>query len=360
MKNKFKVCIKLSLLLTLLCITLSVQAETLDKAKVTSVQYTTDKRVKLTWKKVSGAKGYQVKYKVGSGKWKSKNTSKTYLRLKKFNSSTVKYKVRAYEVVKGKKVYAKYSKPCTVKRYSLRPKQIKISSIQDTHYSLRVKWKKVSKATKYQVYRSTKKSSGYKKVATTSKTYFNDTKIGTGKLTSKTYYYKVRAYRKSAGVVYYGKYSKVTSKKYKGGVLEKSALAIVNEYRAKEGLSPLVWEKDLDRGTKVRAYELTLCPDHYRPDGTDWGTAYYYPISGKCKNLNDYYTYNYITTGENISLGGVCSKKDTREAIKFWLRSPGHRSTIMSKLAVSMSYAYYNGNAVITVADDFSEYDGSD
>ncbi|SDB02819.1 hypothetical protein [Eubacterium oxidoreducens] len=54
-----------------------------------------------------------------------------------------------------------------------------------------VRWKKVSGATGYYVYRSTKKSSGYKKVATvTSAVKYTDKK-----LSKKTYYYKIVAYK---------------------------------------------------------------------------------------------------------------------------------------------------------------------
>ena len=57
-----------------------------------------------------------------------------------------------------------------------------------------LKWKKVAKAKKYYVYRSTKKGSGYKKIATTTKRTYKDKKAKK----RTTYYYKVQATAKNA------------------------------------------------------------------------------------------------------------------------------------------------------------------
>lgn len=63
---------------------------------------------------------------------------------------------------------------------------------------------------KYQIYRSTKSSSGFKKVYTTSKNSFKTTSLTKG----KTYYFKVRAIKTIDGSTYYGHYSnKVSGKK---------------------------------------------------------------------------------------------------------------------------------------------------
>lgn len=55
--------------------------------------------------------------------------------------------------------------------------------------NLRITWGKNKNAVKYYVYRSTKKSSGYKKIATTTKVRYTDK----NKLKGKTYYYKIKA-----------------------------------------------------------------------------------------------------------------------------------------------------------------------
>ena len=91
----------------------------------------------------------------------------------------------------------------------------KITSGKATKGKVTLKWKKVAGAAGYEVYRSTKKGSGYTKLATI-------TKGSTVKLTDKTvkagkkYYYKVRAYKANeAGVDVYAAYSAVKTVKAK-------------------------------------------------------------------------------------------------------------------------------------------------
>jgi len=71
-----------------------------------------------------------------------------------------------------------------------------------------VRWKKVAGANGYVIYRSTKKSSGFKKVRTISKgttVKITNTKLKAG----KTYYYKVKAYRVVDGKKVYSAFSPV-------------------------------------------------------------------------------------------------------------------------------------------------------
>lgn len=78
------------------------------------------KKAVLTWKKVSGAKGYQIQYslkkKFPSKKTKKKTTSKRKFTIKKLTKKkTYYFRVRAYKKVSGKKVYGKWSKAAKVK-----------------------------------------------------------------------------------------------------------------------------------------------------------------------------------------------------------------------------------------------------
>ena len=61
---------------------------------------------------------------------------------------------------------------------------------------------------KYQLYKSAKKSAGFKKLTTTSKTVYRDTN---GLRKGNTYYYKVRAYKYLKGKYYYSGWSNVRS-----------------------------------------------------------------------------------------------------------------------------------------------------
>ncbi len=63
-----------------------------------------------------------------------------------------------------------------------------------------VKWKKVSGVSRYAVYKAVKKNGTYHKLGTTKKLSFADKKVKKG----KTYYYKVKAYKISAGKKIYG------------------------------------------------------------------------------------------------------------------------------------------------------------
>ena len=80
--------------------------------------------------------------------------------------------------------------------------------------SAKLTWKKVSGATGYVVYRSRKKSSGFKRIATFKK---NTTVRYTNKKLRKgrTYYYKIRAYRTVNGKTVYGKFTTVKAVKIK-------------------------------------------------------------------------------------------------------------------------------------------------
>lgn len=86
-----------------------------SKATIKSAKNTSSKKVKLTLKKVSGAKGYEIRYstnkkfKKSVKKVTSTKTTKTITKLKK--GKTYYIKVRAYKLDSaGKKVYGKYSK----------------------------------------------------------------------------------------------------------------------------------------------------------------------------------------------------------------------------------------------------------
>ncbi len=79
------------------------------------------KSFKITYKKVKDAKGFQVKYKIGKGKWKTKTfnakkkVTKTIKKLKKGKKYSVK--IRSFAKFSGKKVYSNWTaaKKVTVK-----------------------------------------------------------------------------------------------------------------------------------------------------------------------------------------------------------------------------------------------------
>jgi len=96
-----------------------------------------------------------------------------------------------------------------VKVTMLAEPNIKASSSKKNQAS--VSWKKVSGAAGYEVYASNKKSSGYKKKVTLTKTNSTIKKLKS----KKNYYFKVRAYRKVSGKKVFGAYSKPKNVKIK-------------------------------------------------------------------------------------------------------------------------------------------------
>lgn len=85
-------------------------------------------------------------------------------------------------------------------------KKLKVAKASKT--AVKISWKKVSGTSGYEIYRSTKSKSGYKKVATlksANKISFKNTKLKKGKI----YYYKIRSYKVVGGVKIFSKYSTV-------------------------------------------------------------------------------------------------------------------------------------------------------
>lgn len=70
-------------------------------------------------------------------------------------------------------------------------KAAKVKNSSVTKTSATLTWSKVSGAKGYEVYRATSKSGTYKKIATTTKTTYKNSKLSS----AHTYYYKVRAYK---------------------------------------------------------------------------------------------------------------------------------------------------------------------
>ena len=88
----------------------------------------------------------------------------------------------------------------------------KFSKSSSGKRSIKVSWTTSANVSgiKYQVYKSTKKTGGFKKTITTSKKYYTNT---SGLTKGSTYYYKVRGYKYLNGKYYYSPWSNVTYKK---------------------------------------------------------------------------------------------------------------------------------------------------
>ncbi len=177
-------------------------------ATAATVKASDYKTAKITWKAVANADGYEVYRSTSknSGFKKTASVTKTSAADSSLKTGkTYYYKVRAYAKINGNDVYSKYSAVRSVKtslgktgKLSLRTGKAKVT----------VTYGKVKGASGYQIYRSTKKSGGFKCVKTIksgSTVKFVNKNLKKG----KNYYYKVRAYRTVDGKKVYGAYSSV-------------------------------------------------------------------------------------------------------------------------------------------------------
>lgn len=101
-------------------------------------------------------------------------------------------------------------------------------------------------------------------------------------------------------------------------------IRLVNEERAKEGLSALKTTDTINQAAQVRADELLQLFDHTRPDGRSCFTAL-----GEAG-------VRYYTAGENIAMG-----YPTPEAVvNGWMNSPGHRANILNRSFTTIGVGY--------------------
>ena len=164
--------------------------------------------VKFSWAKSTGASGYEVYYKKSSASSYTKlgDTKNTYY-YKKNLADGVKYSFKVmpyYKDSNGNKHYSPAPKTATI--YTL--KKLSVPTISRSGSKVKVKWTNISGETGYQISKSTSKT-GTNIVSTYTTT------SGTYKLISatkgKTYYYKVRAYKKVDGKNIYGPWSSVNA-----------------------------------------------------------------------------------------------------------------------------------------------------
>ena len=120
--------------------------------------------------------------------------------------------------------------------------------------------------------------------------------------------------------------------------LAEQVIALVNSYRAQNGLSAVTYDKTLQKAADVRATELGSSFSHTRPNGTRCFTAF------------DEAGVSYRGAGENIAMG----QSSAEEVMDDWMHSDGHRANILNasftKIAVGV---YENANGRLCWAQEF-------
>ena len=106
---------------------------------------------------------------------------------------------------------------------------------------------------------------------------------------------------------------------------------LVNQERAKAGLSPVTEAADLSAAAAVRAQEITRSFSHTRPDGTYYNTV----LNGN--------GVSYMGSGENIAYG----QATPAAVMNGWMNSQGHRANILNKNFTEIGVGCYeNGSGV--------------
>lgn len=173
----------------------------------------TTNKIAITWKKLS-VSGYEIyrstKKSSGYKKIKKIGNTTTFTDSKLKAGQTYYYKVRAYKNKNGKPVYEKFSSILTT---TTKPAAASLKVTAGKKKAM-ITYKKVSGATGYEIYRSTKSNGKYSKIKTFKKS--NQIKYTDSKLKARqTYYYKIRAYKKVSGKMVYSAYTKAMKIKIK-------------------------------------------------------------------------------------------------------------------------------------------------
>ena len=161
-----------------------------SKPKLSKIENTPD-GVKITWGKVSGADSYAVYRKTGSsGKYSKIATVKGNSKVT-YTDKSAKSGKKYYYLVKALNEAGSSDSSSSKSIYHLA--DTTLSTPKSTKSGITLKWKKVTGADGYMVYRKTG-SGSYSKIATVkgnSKVTYTDKKAKKG----KTYTYKIKAYK---------------------------------------------------------------------------------------------------------------------------------------------------------------------
>lgn len=256
-----------------------------DKPKGLKIANTEYNNIKIAWTKVNGATSYDIyrSTKKSSG-YKKIATSKT----NSYTSKSLKTNKTYYYKIKAKNSYITSSYSSVVKGKTGLSEPENIKAVSTSYNSIKLTWSKVTGAQKYEIYRSTRKSSGYKKIKTTKSRSYTNKKLTSG----TTYYYKIKAVRSK----YKSEYSDRVSCKATPPATSSFKAESVNYNQIK-----LTWEK-VTGATKFVIYRSTKEKSGYKKIKTiDDNNTLIYTDSGLSTGIKYYYK---IFTYTNKSKGG--------------------------------------------------------
>lgn len=119
-----------------------------------------------------------------------------------------------------------------------------------------------------------------------------------------------------------------------GHAYERRVLELVNEERAKQGLSPLTWHEGLANVARAHSQDMNdrRFFSHDNPDGQS-------PFD-RIKAAGIAYT----RAAENVAAG----QKTPEEVMQGWMNSAGHRANILNPNLTALGVGYYAGDGPYT------------
>lgn len=123
------------------------------------------------------------------------------------------------------------------------------------------------------------------------------------------------------------------------GTSAQAVLALVNRYRAQNGLAPLALDKSLCKAAETRAREIVTSFSHTRPNGAS------------CFTVLSESGIAYASAGENIAYG----QDSANEVMKAWMNSSGHRANILSSAFGHLGVGVYQSGGTLYWAQLFTD-----
>ena len=323
------------------------------KTTLTKITATDYNKIKIQWKKTSGATNYIVYYrKHGTSKWTklatTKSTSSSYTHTSSSSKPIIvgqeyDYTVKAYNS-KTKKSGKYNTKGLTVKTI---PQTITLNkaTLTSDEKAVTISWNKAAGCNKYIVYRKTgssdwKKIKTIKSVGTTSYTDKSPVKGTINTYTVKAYYSKTKTFGKydtkgvSVSVPYIidipvkptatPKPTPTPAPKADPEKMAQEVFRLTNIERVKHGKQPLIYNKTLQKGAMARAKEISVFFSHTRPDGQDGEITL---IEAGVANCSD----------ENIASG----YSTPESVVQGWMNSPGHKVALIRSTNVYLGVGFY-------------------
>lgn len=182
-----------------------------DKVTGFTSPETTTSSIKLAWNKVD-CDGYEItRYSTASKKYVkiadiNNADTTTYTDSGRTSGCYYKYKIRAYKVVDGVKVYSEES---NIVKATAKPQAPALKAGNIDSDSISMSWNAIGRASGYEVYRKDANSEDYKLVKDLNATTYTDKGLAKG----TEYSYKVKSYRVVDGVkVYSGDSNSISDK----------------------------------------------------------------------------------------------------------------------------------------------------